>query len=140
MTGAFRNRRAMPQLIALALIACALIGRVLVPQGWMPVQTDQGWQISICSGSGPMTIDMPAVMAEALKGAHHDRGGQDHGPNDHPCAFSGMALALDTPLPPALALPALVVENRLPGLAPGVSIGRGLAAPPPPATGPPSLL
>lgn len=140
MLAAFRSRRAAPQRLALAMIACALLVRVLIPQGWMPAQTADGWQITICTGTGPMQMEMPASMASAMKGMHHGSGDQDHNASDHPCAFSSLAMALDEPPLPVLDLPKMTVGAWLTGLPTVIGVGHGLAAPPPPATGPPSIL
>jgi hypothetical protein len=120
----------MPKALTLAILAAVLVLRVLVPQGWMPVHTAQGWQITICTGTGPMQMTMPE-----LPGHHH----QDHVPGDHPCTFAGFALALDRAAPPILVLPPLSFSGWLIVAGRSIAIGRGLAAPPPPATGPPSL-
>ncbi|WBO23270.1 hypothetical protein [Sphingomonas abietis] len=144
MLESFRTRGAVPQLLALAIIACALLLRVIVPQGWMPVQTAHGWRITICTGMGPMQTgmapDMAADMAAAMKDAHHGSDEQNHGSSDHACAFSSLAMAFDGPPLPALDLPRPSAEDWLVGAAALVSIGRGLAAPPPPSTGPPKTL
>ena len=115
-----------------------MLMRVLIPQGWMPVETGDGWRITICTGMGPMQMDMPA-MARAMAPMHHDSGSPGHDAGDHPCAFAGFALALDEPPLPVLALPPLPAPAWLPAIVAAVAIGRGLAAPPPPATGPPAL-
>jgi hypothetical protein len=140
MLAALRPQRPSTQLVGLAVIACALLMRVLVPQGWMPIQTAHGWQIAICTGTGPMQMEMPADMASAMKGMHHGSGDQDHNSNDRPCAFSGLAVALDEPPLLVIDLPKLPVGTWLAGTAAIVSVGRGLAAPPPPSTGPPAIL
>lgn len=137
MLTVFRTRRASAHFISLAIIAWALVMRVLIPQGWMPVETSDGWRITICTGSGPMQMDMPGMAA--MKAMHHRSGDQDHGSSDHPCAFSGLAMALDKPPLPALPLPTPVPAILLAALVIAIGVGRGLAAPPPPATGPPSL-
>ncbi|WP_232476273.1 hypothetical protein [Flavisphingomonas formosensis] len=126
----------MPQAFTLALIICALLMRMLVPQGWMPVDTADGLRITICTGAGPVQIELPRQSA-ASDGTHHRTGDQGHGAAEMPCAFSGLALALDTPSLPGFVAPIVTLLPWLAG-APGfVTIGRGLAAPPPPATGPP---
>ena len=140
MFAALRIRRGIPQIVSLALIACALVLRIVVPQGWMPERTADGWRITICTGTGPMQMDMPAAMAAAMKGAHHAPADRDHTTTDHPCAFAGFAAALSEPALPAVILPKPVVVAWLTGSAIHVAIGRGLAAPPPPATGPPLIL
>lgn len=137
MLDAFRIRRGTAHLLVLAIVAGALFLRILVPQGWMPVETGGGWRITLCSGTGPMTMDMPGSTASAMKGMHDGHGRQDGGSADHPCAYSSLAMALDEPPPLILDLPRPLIETW--GAATGieVAIGRGLAAPPPPSTGPP---
>jgi hypothetical protein len=125
-----------------AVFACALALRLAVPAGWMPVAQADGWvRLAICPGAAAAD---PPPMAHAMHGdAHghasqhdHDRNRGDHAP---PCAFTGLALAAALPdltsAPPALSFAATIqpVRQAL------VSVGRGLAAPPPPQTGPPSL-
>lgn len=111
--------RHRPALAAL-LIAAALALRVLVPAGFMPV-LDQGRIIvSICSGSGPMT------MAIAMPGmAGHDDAAPD--------ALAGKACAFAD-----LALPALGgADPVLLAAAIAFVLALGLArVAPPPATAP----
>ncbi|WP_026359353.1 hypothetical protein [Sphingomonas sp. PR090111-T3T-6A] len=137
MIDASRSRPARPRTIALALLACALTLRLLVPAGWMPVADAQGLHLVLCSGSGP--LEMPSAHAmTGMKGMHH-HGHHDPSMPDHPCAFAGLGVALAEPLLPLLALPVRAVAVRLDHAGEMVAIGRGLAAPPPPATGPPAL-
>lgn len=109
------------------VLALALALKLLVPQGWMP---GPGGRLILCPSAGPTT---------AMTGMHH---GGDKAPAhgaDHPCAFAGLGLAAAPPPPlAAIVAPATHVP---PALAPAraVTVGRGLAAPPPPATGPPRL-
>ncbi|MBV9842223.1 MAG: hypothetical protein JOY99_11970 [Sphingomonadaceae bacterium] len=132
MTQAIRERNGIGRRFAVALLACALFLRLLVPQGWMPVaRADGGWQITICTGMGPMKM----AAAASGKRSHH---GQDEGRPDHPCAFAGFAAALDLPPLPLVELPEPLRALWLPNLTLAAAIGRGLAAPPPPATGPPN--
>jgi hypothetical protein len=111
--------------LVLALIAVML--RAALPTGWM-VAAEHGPQLVICSGHAA-TPDSPA-------------GKSDHVPQkpDQLCVFAGAHVALDAgqPLLPARfdRIPAAAVVHPLPTLSPG----RGLAAPPPPSTGPPSFL
>ena len=139
MLDAFRTGRTMPRAYVLAMIACALLMRMVVPQGWMPVHGANGWTITICSGTGPMRMTMSDGPGMS-KGMHHQSDGKDQGSADHPCAFASFALALDLPPPPAVLLPAPIVETWRAGTVLAVAIGRGLAAPPPPSTGPPTLI
>ena len=141
MIRALRHLRPAPRAFLFALIAAALFARLLVPQGWMPAIDGSG-RLTICSGMGPMEMpaEAKALFAKAMQGAGQ-QGGHDKGHDlragDHPCVFSvlgfsllGEALAgLDTPL--FVSFTAAIRPSVL------AAPGRGLAAPPPPATGPP---
>jgi hypothetical protein len=142
MRKALRSGATGPRAVALALLACALALRFLVPAGWMPVSDAYGLHLAPCSGTGPMTpATMPAMaMHHVMAGMdHHAPGGQDQPAPDHACPFAGLGLALAEPALPAVALPPAVEATLLPARILVVAIGRGLAAPPPPATGPPVL-
>lgn len=120
--------------IAVALLALALALRVLVPAGWMPAQ-GQGLAITICSGNGAETAWVDA------QGKIHKHDPAQGSMADHPCAFAGMGAPMlggDVPAPP-LALP--LARDEIASLAQApATIGQGLAAPPPPATGPPATV
>lgn len=126
------------------LLACALLLRALIPAGWMPA-AGQGLTIEICAdGAGGAD---PAFAAAAQRqfrealGPAADRQGDGHGA-DHPgksepCAFAGLAFAW-TGAGEGPMLPPPAAEDPAPRAVPqAVSVGRGLAAPPPPSTGPP---
>jgi hypothetical protein len=116
---------------ALALVALALLVRAAIPAGWMPA-SDGGRWITLCTGSGAV-----AAFVDA-DGVRHD----DPAPaaQDHPCAFAGVAVPLTPPLAIAVPLPSFETARPARLAAATVAIGRGLAAPPPPSTGPPALL
>lgn len=106
------------------VLALALALKLLVPQGWMP-------------GPGGLVL-CPEATPTAHAGIHG--GGKEkpgHALPDHPCAFAGLGLAAAPVLPVfTVASPPVILA----GITPSryvVAIGRGLAAPPPPATGPP---
>ena len=122
----------------LALVVLALAVRALVPSGWMVMAgADGAARLTICTGTGPI-VEMPSPAMATMPGmAHHDDGAPTH--PDHPCAFVGLGLASALP---TLDLPAPVRlrnEQDLPGRPVAVAIGHGLAAPPPPQTGPPAF-
>lgn len=114
--------------LALGLIALAL--QVLVPAGYMVADGPQGPALVVCTGHGPLL-------------AASDLGHPGKAPAsrpDMPCAFAGHgALA-----PPATAAtPRLAQVSYAPAPAAGLwdlAPGRGLAAPPPPAQGPPHAI
>jgi len=113
-------------MIALAVLAIAV--KVWIPQGYMaPAEAGAGFPLVICTDHGLITLDDKPAPA-----------GKSH--SDAPCAFSGNL----APTPPPLA--ALIrfetwVPTRTAVRTPGdLAPGRGLAAPPPPAIGPPRLI
>ena len=120
------------------LLASALLLRLAVPAGWMPVSGADGTYLTICDGMAPQDSSAHTGM-----GAHHkalDHRGHDsgHDRGDHPCVYAGLGLALDAARLPVAVLPAalaVLIQSRPHILA---SVGQGLAAPPPPSTGPPS--
>ncbi|MBL0925788.1 MAG: hypothetical protein IBJ12_15155 [Sphingomonadaceae bacterium] len=111
----------------------ALAARVLVPAGFMPA-SDRAFALTVCTGVDTQTIWMDR------KGGLHKENPQKHEQRDHkPCAFAGggdvasiaftaadrAEMVSPTILSPKISVPA---------------IGQGLAAPPPPQTGPPVLI
>ena len=123
-----------------ALLAFALIVKLLVPTGWMPVFGSRGIALEMCGSYGPPPPAIAKAMAQAAhRMAGHDKHKQhDNKGHDQPCAFAGLSFAaLDAEAPsPLIALPTV---TPLPPISMAVAIGRGLAAPPPPSTGPPAL-
>jgi Protein of unknown function (DUF2946) len=136
------------------MLCCALLAmafKAFIPAGFMlaPAQHDQLIAVVICTGDGTQTFFMDKQGQihqdrQSAQGEQKDKGhDKDHegSKNDHPCAFAGQggfALAQMVPLQSQASI-AYVPE------APSVKIadqapGRGLAAPPPPATASPILI
>jgi len=131
----------------MVLLVCALAIRVVVPSGFMLMPADYGLPtLMICGGQGPAPMAaamdhmaMPGMDHMAMAG--HDAPKHDDKQNttEHPCAFSPIGAAVDIaamihPAPPVAAVTAPADLWQV-SLRPGL----GLAAPPPPKTGPPSL-
>ncbi|MHA6718605.1 DUF2946 family protein [Sphingomonas sp. RS6] len=86
MTRLRRLFRASPWLAAL-LVAAALLVRVAVPAGFMPVaDTNGSLRLAYCSGYGPA----PSVAA-TMQGMSHEPGEMQM---KSPCAFADLTLAL----------------------------------------------
>jgi len=141
----------------LVLLGLTLLGRALVPAGWMPVADAQGIRLTLCSGwtepsataaasdSHQQHADIlastePHRAQNHVAGTRHDdhRKHQQEKKTDHtaPCTFAAQPLAGPPPLQPEIiALPPVL--SSLPLATAPVSVGQGLAAPPPPSTGPP---
>jgi len=127
-----RLRRLSPlqRRLMLALFAWALLVRLLVPAGWMPAADAAGPHLVLCDGGAAA---MPAHdMGHGKAPMHHQ------GPSDHPCSFAGPVAAVETPLA-AVPLPQAAPRYAVAAVHRDVAIGRGLAAPPPPPTGPPAF-
>jgi hypothetical protein len=115
----------------LALAFAALLVKLMVPVGFMAAEgpTAQAFPLVICTAQG--RVALPASTEHAP--AHKSKA-------DAPCAFAANAAP---PAPAAIAILAapfraapLAVREARADLQPG----RGLAAPPPPSQGPPSVL
>lgn len=139
-------REGMPRAQAwrLALVLCALLIRALLPSGLMVAATPAGaLTVTLCSGRGPVEVLVddqgrlvdPDTVASSDTGEPGDDSRAKH---DVPCAFAGLLApalpveALPPVVPPTVAAPRVATT--------GVGVGTGLAAPPPPATGPPVSL
>ncbi|MCA3712883.1 hypothetical protein [Phenylobacterium sp.] len=121
-------RRADPVLVVLALAM-----RIVVPAGVMFAETPGGGlQMTLCTGQGAMVAPLSddGTGPDAGKGA-----------SDSPCAFAATSaftptesvlLPVPAPWPAPTAHPGVRTKHQRPGL--------GLPAPPPPKTGPPSLV
>lgn len=109
----------------------AMAMRALVPAGYMLSPSVHGSSIIVlCSGHA--MASMPGM----------DHGGKpDHSSShrDAPCAFSAVA-HLATPETPPSIVTAFTLAADAPPAPLYVTPGRGLAAPPPWATGPPTAI
>ena len=120
--------------IAAAMILLALALRVIIPSGFMP-SSERGFALTICTG-----MDTQTVWMDKSGKLHKEDPSKGKSVEHQPCAFAGAAMAADVlsadfqiaMAPVALAIPVFAKRE--------VSVGAGLAAPPPPAIGPPSYV
>ncbi len=135
-----RVRHLGPQRVLLALLLLgALAVRMVVPQGYMWSTGARGSpEMVFCSGMATPALVTP-LAAHAMAAQHEsDRRDHDGKTVEHPCAFAAASAAVDlaaavhpaTTLAVAVATPVILHRFVRPGL--------GLAAPPPPKTGPPA--
>jgi hypothetical protein len=129
MNGWIRRSQGARGIFALLLL-CALAIRVAIPTGFMPTQSVHGLVITLCTGEGAVKAMLP-IQKDAAPGDHRGKAGD--------CAFAvGLGGGMIAP-PDAL----LAVEASLPlpllasGAIADLTVHR-LAAPPPPAQGPPA--
>ncbi len=125
MTKGRLDRRAEPSGALLALALLALIIRVAVPPGFMADPTG-GAGLVLCTSHGFPDPGGKTPPASANP--------------DVPCAFAGHAAA---PAPETFRLAVSAAFEAIPAVQaarPDQTPGRGLAAPPPHAIGPPVLI
>ncbi|WP_129791270.1 hypothetical protein [Sphingosinicella sp. CPCC 101087] len=125
----------------LLLIGCALLLRGLIPAGWMPASSGDGFVLELCSGRMPggAPEELRAareLLDAALAGAAEHRDKDEGSAKDQPCTFAAFAPAWAGPAAFASPPPPPASTEALPPALMG-AVGRGLPAPPPPATGPP---
>lgn len=126
--------------LALAFLAVAL--RVLVPGGYMIAAPGEaaGVPIILCTERGVETVLLgaDARLADPSSGSQDDHSGKPA--PDHPCAFAGLGAALAPADVLTVGLAAWTHAADGPAFPPEIRPGRGMAAPPPPQTGPPLLI
>jgi len=120
-----------------ALIVVAFVLRAWVPAGYMLSAAGEGAALVLCSAQGPIAVTIDPVTGKVSIAKKTPAKSTER--DDTPCAFAGLAkigarsLSIEPMQPMALsAQPVLHFASFLPG--------RGLNAPPPPATGPPSQI
>lgn len=130
MIAGIRESRQARGLFALLLV-CALAIRAAVPMGFMPVQSAQGVFVSLCTGQGIDRVFLPIERKD-------DRSG-DHKSAEAPCAFAaGLGGGLVEPAPVEFAFRSDNDHRRPQSRAIADLVVHRLAAPPPPALGPPA--
>ncbi len=114
---------------AVVLTALALAVRVVVPSGFMLSSTQGGGlpTMVICTGDGILKLPMPGEHAPAKPDS-----------SDH-CAFASATQALATPDTSTVATDPIAFAAIDQPSGSAMRPGLGLAAPPPPKTGPPLL-
>ncbi|HZV19467.1 MAG TPA: DUF2946 family protein [Sphingobium sp.] len=118
--------------VAAALLVLSL--RMLVPTGFMPVASEGRMVIQLCTGTGPATMVLDLGKAAPTSGDQHKAG-------DGPCTYAGtFAGGLLAATPPSVLAPALALALLPNGAAIADLTVHRLAAPPPPAIGPPLTL
>lgn len=116
--------------VFLTLAALAVAMKVLLPPGFMVGKADGGFPLVICTSKGVEIVHQDGAPADSGSQSGHDA----------PCAFAGHGAGA---APPSLAAPEAVAyaAYAAPPIRPlvGLAPGRGLAAPPLPARGPPHI-
>lgn len=119
--------------IAAALIVLAMAVRVIVPSGFMP-SAERGFALVVCTGT-----DTQTVWLDKAGKLHKEDPSKGKSVERQPCAFASVVSLAARPMAPTST--ALAPVQWAHPLFPSreFTIGTGLAAPPPPAIGPPLL-
>lgn len=122
----------------LVLAGLALFLKILIPPGYMaaPVRAEApAFALVLCTPQGMVTLD---AAAQGDHGAPDPT--DEDGARHSPCAFSGHGVNAPPPVMLTGELIAFAPHVDRSEAAPRQVVpGRGLAAPPPPARGPPPL-
>jgi hypothetical protein len=116
----------------MALLLGALFLRILIPAGFMAGTV----------GGDPALILCPGADVSTALAIHRHHGGARHDPATHgdaPCPFAALAAPALPPAPPILAVIAAEPSTRATPDRRPATLRPGLAAPPPPSTGPPAF-
>ena len=136
-------RPSLSRYVLLSLVAFALLVGGATPRGWMPARAADGSiKITICPG-GLNPSEHEALLAQvqmkldAALGKKKDQqpGEQDNGQ----CPYATAAHAATLSVPPVPRQYIAATAPAVPGLPLETTVGRGLAAPQPPARGPPLI-
>ncbi|MDO7833844.1 hypothetical protein Q4610_02190 [Sphingobium sp. HBC34] len=133
MMGAIRQSDgARGLLAALALLVLAV--QLVAPTGFMPIRTESGVMVTLCTGQGAVNVVVPRGEAPGKHGQPDDgMTGQQH------CPFAASVQPLVPPLVAAdLPLPAWQLAFGPIAFALKTGVIARLAAPPPPSSGPPA--
>lgn len=124
--------------VCLMLAALAIALKVLVPTGFMTAAPTGGlpFALVICTAQGAVTLQPGEALGANDHGAPAGKTG-----HDSPCAFAGHGLGAPPPnLTDSVQVAFVAYRAPEPRSLTGLAPGRGLAAPPLPARGPPTLL
>lgn len=116
--------------VALVLLALVLAVRIVLPTGFMPLRAPDGIVITVCTGMG---------QAKAFLPIERDDGSDRPAAAEQPCVFAtGLGDLFGMPHPIAtISAPAPLPTRLASSAIPDLTVHR-LAAPPPPAQGPPA--
>ena len=128
MTGGIQRK--LEARVATAVAILALLIQLAVPPGFMVADTNQGPAVVICTGHGPLAVDVPG----------HGLPGKSPGSKGSGvCPFAGHGGPAVTPVAAAFSPAAYVFEREQTSTPGDAYPGRGLAAPPPPSHAPPQF-
>lgn len=115
---------------AALLLAAVLALRVAVPGGWMVERSGGELTVALCADASGGQVFVTIPLGDDSPDPHEGK--------QAPCSFTALAGLADLPQAAALVQP-LPIRVAPAHPSADVSTGQGLAAPPPPQTGPPAI-
>ena len=126
-----------------AIALLALLVRALIPAGYMvaSAETPNGrfLIVQLCDGHASTAQAVDLETGQNVDLSTFPKSPTNSGNSDQPCAFA-VAVAFAPPVTAAESLAVMASTDADVALPTVVRPGRGIAAPPPPATGPPILI
>lgn len=126
-----------------AVALLALLVRALIPAGYMvaAAETPNGrfLIVQLCEGHASTAQVIDLETGQKIDLSKLPKSPTNSGNSDQPCAFA-VAAAFAPPVMTAESLAVMASTDADIALPAVVRPGRGIAAPPPPATGPPILI
>lgn len=125
-----------------AIALLAMLVRALIPAGYMLAHADTAsgryLTVEMCDGhaAAPQVIDLDTGKVVDLSKLPKKANNEN---NSTPCVFAGV-LAMAQPFAVAEPVEFRLVRQVAFTVVRDLQPGRGIAAPPPPSTGPPSLI
>jgi hypothetical protein len=134
--GMIRHSESSRGFIAMMALLVLCI-QVITPSGFMPMRTERGVVVTLCTGQGAVNV---VVERDHAPGAKHAPG-KEGAPVQQHCPFAASVQPLVPPIILAdLALPAWQMAFGPIAFALKTGFIARLAAPPPPSSGPPAHL
>jgi hypothetical protein len=124
-----------PHAAALLLLA-ALLLRLLVPSGFMPVVADGRPALAACDGVAPVAVAAGHHVRAGHGGGHRAADATHHHSGAAPCAFADLATPSLAGVPPLLPTPTLTFDRPQDSAAAPLFLAAS-ARPRPPARAPP---
>lgn len=125
-----------------ALALLAMLVRAIIPAGYMVAQADPGsgrfLTVEMCDGHNAQAQVIDLDTGKTVDLSKLPKSGKTDN-NPSPCVFAGV-VAMAPPLSAAEPIEFLATHQVDFVVVRDLRPGRGIAAPPPPSTGPPSLI
>ncbi len=125
-----------------AIALLAMLVRAIIPAGYMIAQADTGsgryLTVEMCDGHSTQAQVIDLDTGKTIDLSKLPKSGKTDN-NPSPCVFAGV-VAMAPPLAAAEPVEFLATQQVDFAFVRDLRPGRGIAAPPPPSTGPPSLI